>query len=58
MISERPLKAFEITKKKWWSDLVQLDSINNEQEKNEYFHAITSDECLQAMKKALTKEKK
>jgi len=58
MIGERPLQSFQITKKKWWSDLIQLDSIDNEQEKKEYFQAITSDECLQAMKNALTKEKK
>jgi hypothetical protein len=58
MIGERPLKAFQITKKKWWADLIQLDSIDNTQEKKEYFEAVTSDECLQAMKKALTKEKK
>jgi hypothetical protein len=57
MISERALEGFEITKKKWWSDIVQLDSIDNEQEKKEYFEAVTSDECLRAMKKALTKEK-
>jgi hypothetical protein len=54
---ERSLKGFQITKKKWWLDYIQLDSINNQQEKQEYFQAITSDECLQAMKKALTKEK-
>jgi enoyl-CoA hydratase/carnithine racemase len=57
MISERPLKGFQITKKKWWSDYIQLNSIDNQQEKNEYFQAVTSDECLQAMKKALTKDK-
>jgi hypothetical protein len=58
MIGDRPSKGFEITKKKWWSDLIQLDSIDNEQEKKEYFQAVTSDECINAMKKALTKEKK
>jgi enoyl-CoA hydratase/carnithine racemase len=58
MISERPLKGFEITKKKWWSDIIQIEAADNEQERNEYYQAVTSDECLQAMKKALTKEKK
>ncbi|CAF1348354.1 unnamed protein product [Adineta steineri] len=57
MMSERPLQGFQITKKKWWSDLIKLDNIDNEQEKKEYFNAVTSNECLQAMKKALTKEK-
>ncbi|CAF1461655.1 unnamed protein product [Rotaria sordida] len=58
MICERPLKGFEITKKKWWSDIIELDSMDNEQEKKEYFNAVTSDECMQAMKKALTKNTK
>jgi hypothetical protein len=57
MVGERPLKGFAITKKKWWSDITELDSIDNEQEKQEYFETVTSDKCLQAMKKALTKEK-
>jgi len=58
MTNQRPLKAFKITKKKWWSNLIKLDLIDNEQEKKENFQAITSKECLQAKKKALTKEKK
>jgi len=58
MMSTRPLKGFQITKKKWWSNIIQLDSIDNEQEKQEYFQAITTEESLQAMKKALTKEEK
>jgi hypothetical protein len=58
MMSTRPLKGFQITKKKWWSNIIQLDSIDNEQEKQEYFQAITNEESLQAMKKALTKEEK
>ena len=57
MMINRPLQGFQITKKKWWSDYTRLDSIDNQQEKSEYFQSITSDECLQAMKKALTKEK-
>ena len=57
MINERPLQGFQITKQKWWSDIVKLDTADNEQEKNEYFEAVTSDECLQAMKKALSKDK-
>jgi hypothetical protein len=58
MMSTRPLKGFQITKKKWWSNIIQLDSIDNEQEKQEYFQAITNEESLQAMTKALTKEEK
>ncbi|CAF4860850.1 unnamed protein product, partial [Rotaria sp. Silwood1] len=58
MICERPLQGFQITKRKWWSDIIKLDSIDNEQEKKEYFEAVTSDECMQAMKKALTKDNK
>ena len=57
MMGERPLQGFQVTKKKWWSDLIQLEQIDNEQEKKEYFEAVTSDDCLQAMKKALTKGK-
>ncbi|CAF1221629.1 unnamed protein product [Rotaria sordida] len=55
MICERPLKGFEITKKKWWSDMMKSDSIDNEQEKQEYFDAITGEDCLQAMKQTLKK---
>ena len=58
MVGTRPLQGFQITKKKWWSRIIQLDSVDNEREKEEYFQAITSDECLRAMEKALTKEKK
>ncbi|CAF3766260.1 unnamed protein product [Rotaria socialis] len=58
MISERPLKGFQITKQKWWSDVIELDSKDNEKEKQEYFEAVTSDECMQAMKKALNKDTK
>lgn len=58
MISERPLQGFQITKKKWWSKILALDQCDNATEKEEYFHAVTSSECLQAMEKALTKEKK
>jgi enoyl-CoA hydratase len=57
MIGERPSKAFEITKKKWWSDVLQLHSSTNEQEKKEYFDIITGDDCLNAMKKTLKKNK-
>ena len=55
MVSERPLKGFELTKKKWWGDIAQLSSVENDQEKQEYIDAITSDECLQAMKQTLKK---
>jgi len=55
MVTERPLQGFQITKKKWWSDLIQLDSMDETQEKEEYVKAITSDECLQAMKQTLKK---
>ncbi len=55
MMSERPLKGFQITKKKWWGDLAQLDSGENEEQKKEYIDCITSDECFQAMKQTLKK---
>ncbi|CAF1193853.1 unnamed protein product [Rotaria sordida] len=55
MICERPLKGFQITKEKWWSDIIKLISIDNEQEKKEYFDTITGEDCLQAMKQTLTK---
>jgi enoyl-CoA hydratase/isomerase-like protein len=54
MIGERPLKGFAITKKKWWSDIIALDSMN-EQDKKEYFDVITADDCLKAMKNTLKK---
>ncbi len=54
-MSERPLKGFQITKKKWWGDLAQLDSGENEEQKKEYIDCITSDECFQAMKQTLKK---
>lgn len=57
MIAQRPLKGFQITKQKYWCDLRQLDTLDHSQEKLEYFHAVTSQECLQAMKKALPKTK-
>jgi enoyl-CoA hydratase/carnithine racemase len=56
MVSSRPLRAFQITKKKWWSTLTELNNtIDNEQEKHEYFQAVTSDECRRAMARALSK---
>ena len=55
MMGERPLQGFQVTKKKWWSDLIQLEQIDNEQEKKEYFEAVTTDDCLQAMKRTLQK---
>lgn len=58
MVTERPLKGFQVTKQKWWSNFTKLDSMDNEKEKQEYFNAVTSEECMQAMKKALTKENK
>ena len=54
-ITIRPLKAFEISKKKWWFDYTRLDCQDNNKEKNDYFQAVTSNQCLQAMEKALTK---
>jgi hypothetical protein len=53
MTSARPLKGFEITKKKWWSDLKQIETVDNEQEKKEVFDTVTTDDCLQAMKQTL-----
>ncbi|CAF2135669.1 unnamed protein product [Rotaria magnacalcarata] len=55
MISERPLKGFQITKQKWWSDVIELDSKDNEKEKQEYFDTIFGEDCLQAMKQTLQK---
>ncbi|CAF1467383.1 unnamed protein product [Rotaria magnacalcarata] len=55
MMCERPLKGFQITKQKWWSNIIKLISIDDEQEKKDYFDAITSEDCLQAMKQALKK---
>lgn len=54
-IVNRPLKAFEISKKKWWFDYTRVDCRENNAEKNDYFQAVTSNQCLQAMEKALTK---
>jgi hypothetical protein len=55
MIGERPLQGFQITKKKWWADLIAFDAIDNTQEREEYSKTITGDECLQAMKQTLKK---
>ncbi|CAF2934568.1 unnamed protein product [Rotaria sp. Silwood2] len=55
MISERPLKGFQITKKKWWSDMINFISIDDEQEKKEYFDTLTGEDCLQAMQQTLKK---
>jgi enoyl-CoA hydratase len=55
MTIERPLKGFEITKKKWWSDFNKIETADNEQEKKEYFATVTTDDCLQAMKQTLKK---
>ena len=55
MICQRPLKGFQITKKKWWSNLIELDSIDNQREKQEYFDTVTGDDCLEAMKQTLKK---
>ncbi|CAF0795449.1 unnamed protein product [Adineta ricciae] len=46
--------------RKWLKMICQRplqDTLDNEQEKQAYFEAVTSDECLQAMKNALAKEK-
>ncbi|CAF4881653.1 unnamed protein product, partial [Rotaria sp. Silwood1] len=55
MICERPLQGFQITKKKWWSDIIKLVSMESEQEKKEYFDILTGEDCLQAMKQTLKK---
>lgn len=55
MVSQRPLGAFQITKKKWWNDRIRLDASDNEQQRKEYIQAITSEECTQAMKRTLKK---
>ncbi|CAF4453425.1 unnamed protein product, partial [Adineta steineri] len=55
MMKERPLQGFQITKRKWWQDVVKLIGKTSEDEKKEYFEAMTGDECLQAMKKTLKK---
>jgi len=55
MMSERPLKAFAITKRKWWADKIQLDPVGKEQEIEEYIDTITAKDCVQAMKQALQK---
>ncbi|CAF1224368.1 unnamed protein product [Rotaria sp. Silwood1] len=53
MICKRPLEGFQITKRKWWSNIIKLDSMDNEQEKKEYFNTVTGEDCLQAMKQTL-----
>lgn len=55
MMAQRPLESFQITKKKWWNDRIRLDAVDNEQERKEYIRAITSEGCLQAMKRTLKK---
>lgn len=55
MVTERPLKGFQVTKRKWWSDLIKFHAMDNEQEKQEYFETIVADDCLHAMKKTLQK---
>jgi enoyl-CoA hydratase len=55
MMSARPLKGFQITKKKWWSNIIQLETVDNEQDRKEYIETITGEECLQAMKQTLEK---
>lgn len=55
MVSQRPLQAFQISKKKWWSEQLQSARGDNEEQRKEYIQAITSDACLQAMKQTLKK---
>ncbi|CAF0963504.1 unnamed protein product [Rotaria sp. Silwood1] len=55
MICERPLQGFQITKKKWWSNIIKLVSMESEQEKKEYLDIVTGEDCLQAMKQTLKK---
>ncbi|CAF1310471.1 unnamed protein product, partial [Adineta steineri] len=55
MMKERPLQGFQITKRKWWQDVEKLIGNADEEEKKEYFEAVSGDDCLQAMKKALKK---
>ena len=57
MITDRPLNGFQITKRKWWSDLIALDEMADEIERKDYFQAVTSKACVQAMEKALNKDK-
>jgi len=54
MMAERPLDGFKITKMKWWANV--RTSETTQEEKNELFTAITNDDCLNAMKKALVKK--
>ena len=56
MVSERPLKGFQITKKKWWDDFTRSNSAENEEQKKEYIDGITSDDCIEAMKQTLMKK--
>ncbi|CAF1348371.1 unnamed protein product [Adineta steineri] len=55
MMKERPLQGFQITKRKWWQDVEKLIGSADEEEKKEYFEAVSGDDCLQAMKKTLKK---
>jgi enoyl-CoA hydratase len=55
MVGERPLQGFQISKKKWWANLTHSETLNNEQEKQEYFETVTSDQCLQAIEQTLRK---
>ena len=55
MVCDRPLEGFQISKKKWWKSLIELQTKDNEVEKEEYFRAITSTECLEAMKRTIRK---
>ncbi|CAF1036756.1 unnamed protein product [Didymodactylos carnosus] len=51
--SKRPLVGYQVCKNKWWKDVQSL--VATEEEKREYFDAITSQECLDAMKNTLKK---
>lgn len=55
MVTQRPLRAFGVTKKNWWADFMRLLDGDFEHEKQQYFEIITGDDCLQAMKSTLKK---
>jgi len=56
IVSQRPLKGFAITKKKWWSDRISLDTtVETDQQQTEFIDVISGNDCLQAMKKTLEK---
>ncbi|CAF0795469.1 unnamed protein product [Adineta ricciae] len=55
MIMQRPLQGFQITKEKWWSNVTKLIGAESKREKEDFLEVITSNECVEAMKKMLKK---